>query len=190
VNAGDEIFNPVTGHRLQCVRIDSELLELDSRWERSGSPPPEHLHPRQSEHFEVLEGALAVRIDGAERALVPGDRLDIPPGSPHAMWNPGPAPARAIWRTSPALQTAAFLEEIWELSAKRDGFPLLLERMRIAKRYRQEFRVTSPPWPLMRVAFVFVRRGAYDPAREGAVDRSGDRDLGGPAGRRSQRSRR
>ena len=47
------------------------------------SPPPPHYHPSQDEHFEVLEGAIALKI-GHERSVVPaGESFDIPRGDAH-----------------------------------------------------------------------------------------------------------
>ena len=51
-----------------------------------------------------------------------GDTLDVPAGTPHAMWNPGPGRARAVWQTRPALKTEAFFEMVWGLAqAARSG---------------------------------------------------------------------
>src|SRR5438045_2844532 len=51
---------------------------------------PTHFHPKQAEHFEILEGTMRARIDGQDRELRAGDTLDIEAGVPHSMWNPGP----------------------------------------------------------------------------------------------------
>ncbi|MFL5843762.1 MAG: cupin domain-containing protein [Solirubrobacteraceae bacterium] len=90
---------------LTIVSSSPEALEIDARWDPGAHPPPAHLHPRQEEHFEVLEGELTVTLDGETRVLRAGDSLDVPSGAAHAMWNASEAPARATWRVTPALNT-------------------------------------------------------------------------------------
>jgi uncharacterized cupin superfamily protein len=38
-----------------------------------GQLPPEHLHPRQDERFEVLDGAVRTIIDGVEQRAAAGE---------------------------------------------------------------------------------------------------------------------
>ena len=72
---------------------------MEGRYAPGGRPPPAHYHPAQEEHFEVLEGALRVRLDGEERDLRQGETVDIPRGMKHQMWNPNDEPARVLWQT-------------------------------------------------------------------------------------------
>ena len=93
----------LTPHESVAIRHeDPERLEVEATWGPEGSPPPKHFHPGQDEHFEVLDGALRVEVDGQERELRPGDTIDVPRGAVHRMWNAGVEPARARWVTSPA----------------------------------------------------------------------------------------
>ncbi|MGH3385961.1 MAG: cupin domain-containing protein, partial [Nocardioidaceae bacterium] len=55
-----------------------ELLVVEATYEPGGSAPPRHSHPAQDEHFEVLEGTIAVRVDGVGRTLGVGDTIDVP----------------------------------------------------------------------------------------------------------------
>ena len=83
-----------------------ELLEVEARYGEAGKPPPKHFHPDQDEHFEVLAGRLRVRAGDEDRTLQAGDEIDIPRGTVHQMWNPGPDQARVRWQTRPAGRTA------------------------------------------------------------------------------------
>jgi mannose-6-phosphate isomerase-like protein (cupin superfamily) len=162
---GDELYNSATGQRLICLRASAstagKLLELDSRWERAGAPPPEHLHPHQREYFVVIEGTLIAKVNGDERRLRAGETLELSPGTPHTMWNPGPSPARALWQTRPALDTEAFLQAAWDLAGAgrvdTNGSPRLRDGLKLARSYQREFRVTTPPWPIQRLAFLLAR---------------------------------
>src|SRR3954447_14416536 len=47
-----------------------------------------HRHMTYAEHFEVLEGRLAIGLDGAEHELKPGDTAVAPAGALHNFRNP------------------------------------------------------------------------------------------------------
>jgi len=110
--SGEQISNPKTGFSLRFLKTaadtDGELLEMEATYESRSGKPVEHYHPRQDEHFEILEGTLHARVAGEERELRGGDSIDIEAGVPHAMWNEGPERARTLWQTRPALRTENF----------------------------------------------------------------------------------
>jgi mannose-6-phosphate isomerase-like protein (cupin superfamily) len=148
---GDVLDNPFTGQSLRFLRTAAdtggELLEVESRWASAGPEPPEHHHPRQEEHFEVLEGALRVRMGGTERTVAAGETIDVPAGTPHSMWNPGPGPTRALWQTRPALRTEGFFELVWGLAqaahSGQEG-PSGDEAAAMMSEYSDEFRLGRP----------------------------------------------
>ena len=56
-------------------------------------PPPPHYHPSQDEHFEVLEGSIALRVGHEHRTVPAGESFDIPRGTVHTM-GPAGVPAK------------------------------------------------------------------------------------------------
>jgi quercetin dioxygenase-like cupin family protein len=112
--AGDEIKGP-DGHRLRLVRTgaetDGELLEMEATYAGTGSFPPAHFHPRQAEHFEVLQGTIVAVIDGTERRYATGESFEVPAGTPHTMG--AHEPSRLRWEVRPALRTAEFFERLY-----------------------------------------------------------------------------
>ena len=146
-HAGEQIGNPDTGFSLRFIRTAQdtagELLEMEATYEGGSAKPPEHFHPRQREHFEILEGSMRALIGGEDRTLRASEQVDIAPGVPHAMWNEGPGRAKTLWQTRPALRTENFFEAIVGLGGA--GKPDLLQRAVIASEYRDEFRACSPP---------------------------------------------
>jgi mannose-6-phosphate isomerase-like protein (cupin superfamily) len=131
------------------VREDTPAaLEVEGRWGPGGSPPPKHFHPRQDERFEVKAGELHAGIDGTEHVLGVGDRLEIPRGSVHQMWNPGDIEARAIWRTAPAVRTASWFRAIDALHRSgrvgSNGMPGPLAFAVMLNEYRDVFRLAGP----------------------------------------------
>src|SRR5437764_2731032 len=104
---GQELLGP-NGYRLKLVRITDEVLEMEATYGDESLLPPEHFHPRQAEHFEVLDGAVTAVIGGDERRYGAGETFDIPAQTPHQM--AGAGPARVRWEIRPALRTAEFFE--------------------------------------------------------------------------------
>ncbi len=113
-----------------------EALELECEWQ-PGTAPPTHWHPRQHEHFEVLDGELTVVLAGDERVLRAGDALDIPPRTAHCMWNAGPGTCRATWVVTPAQRT----EEMFRFMA---GGPGPVSKASVLWRFRDELRLGTP----------------------------------------------
>ena len=111
---GQEIGSP-GGMRLRLVRTgaetDDELLEMEANYPGDGSMPPLHLHPRQAERFEILEGRMRTIIDGQERLYEAGETFEVPAGTPHQMGTD--QPTRVRWGVRPALRTAEFFERLY-----------------------------------------------------------------------------
>lgn len=106
--AGQELGSDA--FRLRFVQIDDDVLVMEARYGGDGRLPPEHLHPRQTERFEVLDGAVRALIGGDERRYEAGDTFEVPAGTPHQM--AGDGPARLRWEVRPPLRTAAFFETL------------------------------------------------------------------------------
>lgn len=49
--------------------------------------PPEHIHTKFDEYFEVQNGELSVWVDGEIRRIHPGEVLHVPKGMPHKPFN-------------------------------------------------------------------------------------------------------
>jgi quercetin dioxygenase-like cupin family protein len=131
------------------AETDGARVTIEISYAGSGTKPPSHFHPTQTEHFEVLEGEIHTKVGDAERTLGPGDTLDIPPGTPHQMWCE--VPSRQRWTTTPAQKTERFFETMWGL--QQDGktggaMPSLPQTALTLRHFSEEFRLTSPPGPL------------------------------------------
>src|SRR3954454_24099233 len=107
---GQEIHGP-NGYRLKFVRTGEEVLVMEASYSGEGGFPPEHLHPKQAERFEVLKGAILARIDGVEHRHDAGAVFEVPAGTAHTMAADGPA--RTRWEVRPALRTAEFFERLY-----------------------------------------------------------------------------
>jgi quercetin dioxygenase-like cupin family protein len=119
------------GFRLKLLRISDELLEMEAFYSGEGGLPPEHFHPQQDEHFEVLEGAVKAVVDGEDRRYTAGEAFDIPALVPHQM--AGDGPARVRWEVRPALRTAEFFERAYSDNPGED----------FLEAFANEFRLTQ-----------------------------------------------
>jgi hypothetical protein len=109
---------------------------MEASYSGEAGMPPEHLHPNQTEHFEVLEGNIRVIVGGEERLYGEGDSFEVPVGTPHQMGAEGPA--RMRWEVRPALRTAEFFERLYGTgpdSAQQMGEEFFAE-------FSDEFRLT------------------------------------------------
>jgi quercetin dioxygenase-like cupin family protein len=142
---------------LTVVESSAERLVVDVTYAPGGSAPPTHYHPSQDEHFEVRSGVLGVKLGREKRELRAGDVLEIPRGTPHAMWNAGDAPATAVWTTSPAGRTLDWFRNLDAIPGKPGAISLAPALLA----YDDVFRLAGPRWlirPLLRVLTVLSRR--------------------------------
>jgi quercetin dioxygenase-like cupin family protein len=159
--AGDVIENPAALIRMRFVRTvaqtSGEVVEVEASYEPGSVEPLVHFHPRQDEHFEILAGAMRVRVGDEERDLRAGETLDIPAGTTHAWWNGGEDEARVRWETRPALRTEEFFETVaglareGKVTAKGPSNPLL--GAILMREFRNEFRLATPPAIVQDVLF-------------------------------------
>ncbi len=134
-----ETLNITPTETVTIVTETPDLLVVEARYTPGAKKPPKHLHPAQDEHFEVLEGTLAVRVDGADRVLRAGDTLDVLRGTVHQMWAED-GPARVRWETRPAGRTAQWFRAID--ARHRDGRePGPTDWARLLLKYRDVFRL-------------------------------------------------
>src|SRR5689334_13471640 len=107
--AGQELNGP--GMVLRLVSVAPERLEMEASYSGEGGMPPMHLHPSQTERFEVLDGSMVTVIGGKERTYETGSTFEVPPATPHQMRADGPT--RMRWHVTPGLRTAEFFERMY-----------------------------------------------------------------------------
>lgn len=162
---GDEQGKQLTAKQQVVLRKTADetggaLLEMQATYQPGGTFPPLHYHPRQDEHFEVLEGEIEVQIAGAQATFRAGQSFDIPRGTPHTFRNSGAEQASLIWQVRPALKTQQFYETLWGLAAdgktNQDGVPDLLQAAVLMQAYADEFVLASPPRVVQRPLFALL----------------------------------
>ena len=108
-----------------------------------------HVHPHQSETFEVLEGELSMKAGRATLVARPGDVVTVPPGQVHKFWNAGVTVARFRCTVTPALEFERFIETIFALAAdgklSKRGLPSPLRLAVIANAHFADSRAPRVP---------------------------------------------
>ena len=162
--AGDEIINPVTGHRIIFMKTtqdtDGELLLMDWIGRPGWKAGPVHVHSFQEERFEVLSGTLGSHAAGVELTHKPGDEVVVvPPGVEHTVWNAGEEEVHALVELRPAsVRTETMLETVFGLAQdgklSKAGIPSNPFRLAlIVHDYEDQIYLAQPPLVVQRALF-------------------------------------
>jgi quercetin dioxygenase-like cupin family protein len=135
-------------------------------WLEPGGALPPHWHPRQTEHWSVVEGQVRFRLGREKRVIAPeAGEIAVAPGTVHGLASTGHE-ARLQCRVEPGLRLREFLEESaaagHEGLFNRRGMPRGLRGIRWAagflKRYQDETVMVFPPRPVQRLLFALLAR--------------------------------
>lgn len=159
--AGDVIENTMTGERavFRSTRHETggELLEADYYLSAGGYVAAAHVHPRQEETFEVLEGSVRIRIGGEDILAVPGQTYVVAPGTAHRIVNHTPATAHLYSTLRPAMRSDELLQTMWGLASdgltSERGIPKLLQAAASGMYFRGELYLAGPPLWLQDLVF-------------------------------------
>jgi quercetin dioxygenase-like cupin family protein len=153
IHAGDTLYNPVTGESMTFVTTSAQtggeyvLIELSA--DPDAFVAAAHVHPAQTETFEVIEGTLAAKVDGTEHLAQAGDVLVVEPGQAHKWWNAGES--RLVFRCEirPALQFESLIETMFSLAAdgktNKKGMPNPFRLAVIARGHLDTVVLLFPP---------------------------------------------
>ena len=147
ITPGQTLENPVTGERFTFTETAAstagELLAFDFALRPGGAVPIPHVHPIQTERFEVLEGRMRFRVGLRRRIAGPGEVIEIAPGVAHAFANGGDLEARLRVEVRPALAMEEMLADVIAMARAgrmtRRGLPRNpLDLALLARRYDRE----------------------------------------------------
>ena len=147
ITPGQTLENPVTGERFTftdtAASTDGQLLGFDFALRVGGAVPIWHVHPIQTERFEVLSGRMRFRIGLRTRIAGPGDVVEVQPGVMHSFANAGDEEARLHVEVRPALAMEEMFAEVIAMAQAgqmtRRGLPRNpLALASLARRYDRE----------------------------------------------------
>ena len=153
IRAGDIIENPVTGERMHfhatSADTDGEAVVVEVTVLPDGFVAAAHVHPFQSERFEIVSGTVGFRLGREELEATAGDVVVVEPGTPHKFWNAGEEEARFVVEVRPALEFEALIETMFGLASdgktNRRGMPNPLHLAVIARAHFDVVRLPFPP---------------------------------------------
>jgi len=162
----EEIFeHPVFRERVVVTGstqdTGGDALRLEYHLAPHQSVTMEHMHPTQKERLTVLLGEIHVRVNETERAVGPGQKMEIPPRARHVYWNAGDGESVVQVELRPALQMEGFIGEFYTLArtgqvSPRTGLPGTIELGALLHRYRDEIRLAFVPEPIQSAALTVL----------------------------------
>ena len=155
---GEELKNPVTGERFTfthtAASTGGELLAFDFALRPGGKVPVPHVHPIQTERFEVLAGEVRFRLGLRTFVAGPGEVVEAPPGVAHGFANAGEGDAEMRVEVRPALKMEDLLCNTVALategSTNRKGMPKPIHLALFVREYENEVRAPFPPPAVVR----------------------------------------
>ena len=154
--------NPVTGERATIIELPETNPEGRATAELTALVGArvvgEHRHPALIERFTVLEGELALKLDGQTSVLREGETGVIEPGVWHDWWNPSKErDARARVEVTPGERFAHMIETMFGLArlghTNAKGMPDPLQLALVAREFSDVIVFRSPPLAVQRVIF-------------------------------------
>jgi quercetin dioxygenase-like cupin family protein len=123
--------NPVTGEKMTFVETAAstggEYVLVELRCDPGGTVAAAHVHPSQTETFDVISGTLGAKIAGQRVEAEAGAQVVVLPGESHKWWNAGKDELVFRCEVRPALQFESLIETMFSLAAdsktNRKGMP-------------------------------------------------------------------
>jgi len=163
IRSGDTIHNPVTGERITfhqtSADTNGEAVVIECAVQPHGFVAAAHVHPSQTERFNVIEGTLGIKVGKEKTTLGRGAVAVVESGTPHKFWNAGEDEVRFVCEVRPALQFESLLETMFTLAedgkTNRKGMPNPLRLAVIARAHFDTVRLPQPPAWLQRAGLAF-----------------------------------
>src|SRR4051794_10948952 len=147
ITPGQTLENPVTGERFTFIETAATtggaLLSFELGLRPGGAVPVPHVHPVQTERFEVIEGRMRFRLGLRSVDAGAGEVVEVPPGTIHGFANAGEDEARVLVEVRPALEMERMFGDVVAMARagrmSRRGMPRnLLDLALLARTYDRE----------------------------------------------------
>ena len=176
---GQTLENPASGERITFRRTSAdtggELLAIDLALPAGRRVPGgRHVHPKQEERFEVLEGTMRFKLGRRRVVAGPGELVIVPAGQKHDFANAGDSEALVRVEVRPALEMERMFEVAVGLAEQGrtmlGGIPKPLDLALFTEEFEDEVQAAFPPRWLQRLvlsplAAIARRRDRSRPAQ-------------------------
>jgi quercetin dioxygenase-like cupin family protein len=172
---GQTIVNPVSGERITfrqtSADTNGQYLEFDVELTPEGAVPGMHVHPNQTERFEILSGNVRFHKGLRKIDAKAGDVVVVEPGKAHKFKNKGQQGAAMRVRVTPALEMERLFETAVGLAHQgrvtKKGMPKPLDLALFVREFRDEVRGPGSPGWIQRATLaplaLIARRRAQGP---------------------------
>ena len=153
IRAGETLVNETTGETITFLETAADtggastLIEVEVA--PGGGVPMAHVHPNQTETFEIVAGQLSMRSGGDTIVAEAGDVVHVLPGRVHRFWNETAYPVTFRCKVEPALEFERFIETMFALAADGKlngrGMPSPLRLAAIANAHFADTRAPYVP---------------------------------------------
>jgi quercetin dioxygenase-like cupin family protein len=158
--AGQILENTQSGERFTfrktAADTNGEYLEFDLELQPGGQVPGKHVHPKQEERFEMLDGTMKFKLGRKTVVAKAGDVVTVPAGKAHKFANGGVTTAHVRVTVTPALKMEELFETVCELAADgrtlKNGMPKPLDLALFVSQYRDEVQAPFPPAAVQRAS--------------------------------------
>jgi len=180
ITPGQTLYNPVTGESMTFVKTaretGGEYVKIELRADPDAFVAAAHVHPAQTETFEVLQGRLGAKVAGETVAAEAGDVLVVEPGQSHKWWNAGDGELVFRCEIRPALQFEQLIETMFSLAAdgrtNKRGMPNPFRLAVVAQAHLDTVVLPFPPVWMQKAALaagaplgrLLGYRASYQPA--------------------------
>jgi quercetin dioxygenase-like cupin family protein len=153
IHKGDTVENPITGERVTFLETAAdtggERVVIDVTVAPNGFVAAAHIHPYQSERFQIVDGEVEFTLGKETVVAGPGDVVTVEPGTLHRFRNVGEDAVRFVTEVRPALSFEQFIETMFGLAAdgktNRKGMPNPLRLAVIMSKHFDLVRLPFPP---------------------------------------------
>ena len=90
---------------------DGTEITIVECWVDPGGGVPPHIHPNQTEVFEVIEGEMTFTAGRGRKAVPAGESIEVPPGTRHGYENRSTGTVYMRCTARPGLDLESFLVE-------------------------------------------------------------------------------
>jgi mannose-6-phosphate isomerase-like protein (cupin superfamily) len=138
------------------AETNGEYVLIELRSEAGGAVAAPHVHPTQTETFEIVSGRMGAKLGRNTVELGPGDVLVVPPKAAHKWWNAGEDSLVFRCEVRPALQFERLIETMFALAAdgktNKKGMPNPFRLAVIASHHIDDVQLPVVPRWLQKTA--------------------------------------
>jgi quercetin dioxygenase-like cupin family protein len=166
LKSGDVLEAPNLGLRFEMRRTaaetDGEFTEFDAVGRPRGFVAQPHVHTRQTERLEVIEGSMKFTMNGRTRVFQRGESVETPPGTAHRHVAGGREPGRVRITERPSGRVEEFITGLARMDQDgeitRIGMPKPVPAARFVLEFMDDAQGAFPPPPVQRAVANAVLR--------------------------------